>query len=179
MANTENKAAKSKSTAKTSANARDSKRRELKNKVDAAQKRNAERSIGDYARDAGESATSFVKQHPITTVVGGLALGVLIASVVPGPGRRLRKKASARSAALAGVVADLALTYGAQLLDSAEKAADTGGRKLSALGGAIGDSARSAGRGASSAADNAGDTARDLGKAAVRTLRDLRSRMTH
>ncbi|MFA9201764.1 MAG: hypothetical protein ACEQR8_11400 [Cypionkella sp.] len=176
MATTSKAASKPKTSAKTTGKSADAKRTELKEKVDAAQQRNEERSLGDYARNAGESATSFVKEHPITTVVGGLALGVLIASIVPGPGRRLRKKATARSAVLAGALADLAVTYGSQVLDSAEKAAGTGTRKLSDLGSAIGDSARSAGRGASTAAESAGDTARDIGRAAVRTLRELRGR---
>ena len=81
------------------------KRAELKSKVDAAQKRNQEReqqrTLGDYARDARDEATSFIKEHPITTIAGGIAVGVLVASVVPGPGRRLRKKATRRGAVLA------------------------------------------------------------------------------
>lgn len=155
------------------------KRSELKSKVEAAQKRNADRSLGDYARDAGNSATSFVKEHPITTLVGGLAVGALIASFIPGPGKRLRKQATARSAVLAGALGELALTYGTQFLQGAEKAANTGRDKLGGVGEVIGESARSAANGASTAAETAGDSARDLGKAAVRTLKDLRSRMTH
>jgi ElaB/YqjD/DUF883 family membrane-anchored ribosome-binding protein len=160
----------------------DAKRTELKSKVAAAQKRNTsrskEQSLGDYARDAGSSATSFVKEHPITTVVGGLALGVLIASFLPG-GRKVRKQASAKSAALAAALSELALTYGGQLLEGAGKAASTGREKLGDLGEVLGDGARSAGRTTSEAAGTAGDSARDFGKAAVRTLRDLRSRMAH
>lgn len=174
--NSQKPAAKPKSAARTGAKSGDAKRSELKDKVEAAQRRNEHRSLGEYARDAGQSATSFVKEHPITTVVGGLALGVLIASLVPGPGRKLRKKATAKSALLAGALADLAVTYGTQALEGAEKAASASGRKLGDLGGAIGDGARTAGRGASAAAESAGDTARDIGKAALQTLRDLRSR---
>ena len=176
-------AANEKRTAKPKAKAGDARRTELKSKVDAAQKRNTARSkdqsLGDYARDAGSSATSFVKEHPITTMIGGLAVGVLIASIVPGPGRRLRKKATARSAVLAGAITDLALTYGTQLLEGAEKAANASGQRLGELGGTIGDSARTARRGASAAAESAEGSARDIGKAAVRTLRDFRSRMSH
>lgn len=179
MATSEKPAAKPKTAAQAPSKSSDAKRSELKGKVAAAQKRNQNRTLGDYARDAGSTATSFVKEHPITTVVGGVALGVLVASILPGPGRRLRKKASAKSAMLAGALADLALTYGTQMLEGAEKAANASGRKLGDLGGAIGDGARSAGRGASFAAESAGDTAREFGKAAVRTLRDLRARVTH
>jgi ElaB/YqjD/DUF883 family membrane-anchored ribosome-binding protein len=158
----------------------DAKRTELKGKVDAAQKRNQqreeERSLGEYARDAGSSATSFVKEHPITTIIGGLAVGVLIASIVPGPGRKLRKKASKRSAVLAAALADVALTYGTTVLEGAGKAARAGQDRLGDLGDTIGTGARSAGREANTLAGNAGDTARDVGKAALRTLRNLRSK---
>ena len=70
------------------------KRAAIKKKVAEGEQRNAERSLGDYARDARDEATSFVKAHPIATVAGGLALGVLVASMVPGPGKRLRHRAS-------------------------------------------------------------------------------------
>ena len=156
------------------------KRDELKGKVAAAQKRNEERSMGDYARDARDNATSFVKQHPITTVVGGLALGALIASFLPG-GRKVRKKASAKSAMLATAIADLALTYGSQFFDSASKVAREGQDRLGDIGDSIGDGARSlsrsAGTLASNASDSAGSTAREAGRSATRTIRDLRSRI--
>jgi len=178
MATTEKRTAKPKAQAKSG----DTKRTELRGKVDAAQKRNSarskEQSFGDYARDAGSSATSFVKEHPITTVVGGLALGVLVASFLPG-GRKVRKQASAKSAALAAALSELALTYGSQFLEGAGKAASAGRDRLGDLGEAIGDGARSAGRSTGEAAGQAGESARDFGKAAVRTLRDLRSRMAH
>jgi hypothetical protein len=134
------------------------KRTDLKNKIAAAEQRNADRSFGDYARGARDGATSFVKEHPIATLAGGLALGAIVASLLPGPGRRMRKKASARGALVAGTIADLALTYGAQFLDGAGKAAKAGQERASDLGETLGDSARSASRGAG------------------RTISDLRSR---
>lgn len=156
------------------------KRTELKGKVAAGQKRNKERSMGDYARDAADGATSFVKQHPIATVVGGLALGAIVASFLPG-GRKVRKQASAKSAVIATALADLALTYGTQFLDSAGKATKAGQDRLGDLGETLGDSARSIGRSASETAGNARDGASslgsELGKVATRTIRDLRSRI--
>ena len=158
------------------------KRTELKDKVDAAQKRNRareEKSFGDYARDAGSGATSFVKEHPITTLAGAAALGILIASVVPGPGRRLRKQATKRGAVLAGVLADLAMTYGSQALEGAGKAARTGQDKLGDLGEVLGDSARSLRQTGGEAADEAATLGREAGKRALRTFRDLRSRVAN
>ena len=152
------------------------KRTQLKNKIDAAEKRNKQRdeqrSFGDYARDARDGATSFVKEHPITTIAGALALGVVVASIVPGPGRRLRKQATRRGAVLAGVLADLAMTYGSQALEGAGKAASAGQDRLGDLGGTLADGARSLRR-------EAGGLADDAGKRASRTFRDLRSRMAH
>lgn len=158
------------------------KRAELKNKVDAAQKRNKareERSFSDYARDAGSGATSFVKEHPITTLAGAAALGILIASIVPGPGRRLRKQATKRGAVLASALADLAITYGSQAFEGAGNAARAGQDKLGDLGEALSDGARSLRRGAGNAADEAGSVTSEVGRRAARTLRDLRSRMAN
>lgn len=150
----------------------DAKRSELKSKVSAAQRRNAQRSLGDYAREARDGAASFAKEHPITTVAGALALGALIASIVPGPGRRLRKQATARGAVLSGLLTDLALTYGAQLAERAGKAARASQDRLGDLGESIGDGVRNL-RGESR------EVADDLGSRAVRTLRDLRARMAN
>lgn len=163
------------------------KRAELKSKVDAAEKRNKARqepkSFGDYARDARDDATSFVKAHPITTLVGGVALGVLVASFVPGPGRRLRKQATRRGAVLAGVLGDLALTYGSQALDGAGKATRNGKSRLGDLGEtlseALADGARNLRREAGDVSESAESFSRDAGKRATRTLRNLRSRMSN
>lgn len=163
------------------------KRAELKSKVDAAEKRNKDRqeqkSFGEYARGARDEATSFVKEHPITTLVGGVALGVLVASLVPGAGRRLRKQATRRGAVLAGVLGDLALTYGSQALDGAGKVTRSGKSRLGELGEtlteALADGARNLRREAGEASDSAGSLTRDAGNRATRTLRDLRSRMSN
>lgn len=167
--------------------ATDKKRADLKSKVDAAEKRNAARqdqkTLADFARDARHDATSFVKEHPITTLAGGIALGVLVAALVPGPGRRLRKQATRRGAVLAGVLADLAVNYGSQALDGAGKTARSGKSRLSDLGEtlseALSDGASSLRREAGDASDTAGSLTRSAGKRAAKTLRDLRSRMSN
>lgn len=163
------------------------KRTELKSKIDAAQKRNTEReqdrSFSDYAREARDGASSFVKEHPITTLAGGVAIGVLIAAIVPGPGRRLRKQATRRGAVLAGMLADLAVAYGSQALDGAGNAARSGKSRLGDLGDtlsdALADGARSLRREAGDASDAAESATREAGKRATRTLRNLRSRMAN
>lgn len=152
----------------------DAKREELKSKIEAAEQRNADRSFTDYAKDAADGASSFVKEHPLTTLAGGLALGVLIAAIVPGPGRRLRKKATARSAVLAGALADLALAYGAKALEGAEDVAKAGQERIGDLGEAIGDTARDLTRSATESASRAIDGA---SKTANRAIGSARTRL--
>lgn len=161
----------------------DDKRREMRGKIEAGERRNAERGVADYAREARDSATAFVKEHPFATVAGGLAIGAIIAAMIPGPGRRLRKKATARGSALAAMIAELGIAYGAGLLDNLGEAARSGQDKLVDLGDSLGDTAHDVRREAGSLAGSAGDTARKLtreaGEKAGRSIRDLRARMSH
>ncbi len=159
------------------------KREELKNRIDAGQQRHANRTVGDYAREARDNATAFVKQHPVATVVGGVAVGMIVASMVPGPGRRMRKKATKRGSALAAMIAELGATYGATLVDHLGSAARSGSDRLEDFGDAIGDGARDIQRGAAARTGAASETARrltrDVGKKTGRRMRDLRSRFSH
>jgi len=161
----------------------DQKRKKLRGKIEAGERRNAERSLGDYAREARDGAASFVKQHPFATVAGGLALGAIVASLVPGPGKRLRKKATAKGSALAAMLTELGMAYGASMLDGLSDAARAGQDKLEDLGDSVGDSARSlrreAGHLAGSTSDSARSLAREAGKKTGRSIRDLRARMSH
>ena len=159
------------------------KREELKNRIEAGQQRHANRTVGDYAREARDNATAFVKEHPVATVVGGVAIGVIVASMVPGPGRRMRKKATKRGSALAAMVAELGLAYGTSMIDNLTRAARTGGDRLEDLGDALGDGARDlrrqAGLQGSVASDTARRLTRDVGKKTGRKVRDLRARMAN
>ena len=155
------------------------KRETLREKIEAGERRNAERSLGDYAREARDGATSFVKAHPIATVAGGLALGVIVASLVPGPGRRLSCASAAKGSALAAMLTELGIAYGTGLLDNLGDAARDGQDKLEDLGHSVGDTARSLRREADDASESAESFGRDAGKRATRTLRNLRSRMSN
>jgi hypothetical protein len=108
-----------------------------------------------------------------------LALGVLAASFIPGPGRRLRKQATKRGTIFAGVLAELAATYGSQFLEGAGKAARAGQDRLSDLGDTLGDSTRDLRSSAGNLAGDAGSSARDAGDRALRTFRNLRSRIAN
>ncbi|RXZ66209.1 hypothetical protein [Pelagerythrobacter rhizovicinus] len=159
------------------------KREELKNRIEAGQQRHANRTVSDYAREARDNATAFVKEHPVATVVGGVAIGVIVASLVPGPGRRMRKKATRRGSALAAMATEIGLAYGASLIDSLGNAARASGDRLEDLGDAIGDGARDlrrqAGFQGSAAGEGARRLTREAGKKTSRKVRDLRARMAH
>lgn len=159
------------------------KRKNLREKIEASERRNEERTAADYAIEARDRATAFVKEHPIATLAGGVALGVLVASLVPGPGRRMRKKATAKGSALAAMLTELGIAYGTSLLDNIGDAARSGQDRLEDLGDSMGDTARSLRREAGHLIGDAGDSARALsreaGKKAGRSIRDLRARMSH
>ena len=164
----------------------DEKREELREKIAAGEARHAERSLGDYARDARDNATGFVREHPIAAVGAALAVGVVLAAIIPGPGRRLTqrvgKQVSTRASTLAAIAAELGLAYGTSLMNFAGNAAQTGQDKLEDFGDAIGDSARTVRREAShrtaKVSDGAASIKRDVSKKAGRAVRGLRSRIS-
>ncbi|MGB3379772.1 MAG: hypothetical protein WBH10_00435 [Allopontixanthobacter sediminis] len=161
-------------------------RKELREKIGASEARLEERSLGDYAREARDTATGFVREHPIATVGAALALGVVLAAIIPGPGRRLTKRVgyqvSDRATALAAIAAEMGIAYGSSLMGAASSAARTGQDKLEDLGDSLGDSARNVRREASHRAAKASDSAaslkRNVGRKAGRAARDIRARIS-
>lgn len=154
------------------------KREQLRQKIAAGEKRNADRSLADRARDAADSATEFVKANPIKSVAG-VALVALLIGAMTRPGRRLGRK----TGAMAAVATDAAIAYGLSLLDAAGDAARAGQDKLEDFGDSVGTTARGLRRKASYQADATSDAARTAarrtGRKAGRSIRDLRARLTH
>lgn len=152
----------------------DAKRDELRAKIEAGEQRQAERTIGDYARDATETTTNFVKDHPVAAIAGVAALGLLIGAMTK-PGRRAGRAAGRRASAIAGYAGELGAAYASGLADAAGRVARSGGDTLEDVNDTLSRSARSAQR---SAAHRAGDTADSMRylsrKAARNTGRSLR-----
>lgn len=146
----------------------DEKREELRDKIEAAEARQAERSLADQAREARDNAVGFVREHPLGTVSAALAFGILVAAIVPGPGRRLRKrvgtKVSNRAAPLAAMVAEMGLAYASSVGDFAANAVRTGQNALEDVGDSIGQTTRNVGRGLSHHADRVTDNATSVGR---------------
>ena len=155
------------------------KRQELKAKIEAAEQRNENRTFGDQMRDTTDTATQFVKEHPLATVAGVAVLGLAIGAMTR-PGRRAGAKAGRRTSAFASRAADLGMLYAGNLFDTVEDAALAGKDRIEDFGDAAGDNARSLRRRASysggNAAASARELARDAGKTAGRSKRNLKLR---
>ena len=159
----------------------DAKRKTLKQKVAAGQARNQARTentttiidrAGEAAIEAKDKFTAFAKEHPIATIAGGLAIGVLVSGLFKrSPTRKVATKAASRAAGLAAIGAELALTYAQQAMSAASEAGRTGADKLDDLG----DSARDIGRDAASRAGEFGESARlaarNTGRRVARAIR--------
>jgi len=158
----------------------EAKRKTVKKKVQAGQARNQDRGRTTIVDRAGESAieakdrfAAFAKEHPIATVAGGLAVGILIAGLFKGP-RRAAVQGGSKAAALAAIGAELALNYAQQAMEVATEAGKAGAQRLDGFG----DTARSAGREAAERAGSAGDAAVAVTREAGRRLgKAIRSRI--
>lgn len=149
----------------------ETKRQQIKSKVAAGEKRNAQRGADDgrttIVDRAGERAietkdrfVEFAKDHPVATIAGGVALGILVSGLFRGsPTRKMGKKAGE----LASVGAELAMAYAAQALAAAEPARKDAAEKL----GELGDAALKYGKTGSDAAQ---DVARSAGKRIARAI---------
>jgi uncharacterized membrane protein YebE (DUF533 family) len=161
----------------------DAKRTQLKKKIEAGEARNKARGqptfvdkAGGKAIEAKDKFTAFAKEHPIATVAGGLALGVLISSLFKrSPTRKLGGKAAGKAAGLAAIGAEAALAYARQAMASAGEAGRAGADKLDEFGDSLSHSARTvrrdAGQRASELSDGARFIARSAGKRLERAVR--------
>ena len=141
----------------------DPKRAEIKARIAAAQAREAERGERTLAQKAQEGAvdakdrlTEFAKEHPVATVAGGLALGIVIASMFKGP-RRAAVQTGTKAASIAA------------LRDAGDAGRD-GLRKLDDMGDAVGDTARTLRREAAYRAGHATDAARSVSRETGKTI---------
>lgn len=141
------------------------KRQEIKEKVAKGIARNQDRGrttivdrAGERAIEAKDRFIEFAKEHPIATVAGGVALGVLVSGLFRGsPTRKAAKRAGSRAAGLAAIGAELALGYAQQALAAADDARKAGADKLGDLGETVADRARDGGSAAHKIARSAGE----------------------
>jgi hypothetical protein len=121
--------------------------------------------------DKATSLTDQIKAHPGIAIASGLALGVVVAALLPrGSVRRLAKGAVA--AATVGTEAGLELAR--QAREKAEAAASEAVVTLHAAEDSAGEGLRRLRRGAAKAAGTTRNTGLDLAHAAIRLLGALR-----
>lgn len=97
----------------------------LRARIEAAERRNAERNLADQAREAAAAATDYARAHPLAVVGGALALGLVI-GLATRPGR----KVAARAAGAVGAAASGAASSASS---GVKDIAARGGSKLGAL----------------------------------------------
>ena len=161
----------------------EAKRQEIKERVTAAQARNNARSeptltqrASEKAVEAKDSFSAFAKEHPVATVAGGIAIGVLLSAMFKNsPTRKAGRYAGERASGLAVLGTELAASFAEQLMEASTDARQAGADKLEDLGDALGDTARKVKREAnyraSGASDTARSTARNVGKTLARSFR--------
>ena len=146
----------------------DGKRDSLRARIEAAERRNAERSLADDARKAAAAAVDYTRANPLTVIGGALAAGLVI-GLLTRPGRRaaLRVVSSAggavsgaASSAGAGVkglaarggsriglmLGEAAVAYAMTLIDDALDAARRGQDRAEELTDSAGTQARNLAR---------------------------------
>jgi hypothetical protein len=148
----------------------EAKRNQIRKKVAAAESRNQARAeapsltqrAGDKALEAKDKFTAFAREHPIATVVGGVAVGILVSSLFRGsPTRKAGRTLGRKAAGLAALVAELAVAYAQSAMEAASVAREAGAERL---GGWSEDAA--------DYVASARDTVRETGKSIAEALRD-------
>ena len=158
----------------------DAKRQSLKEKVAAAESRNEDRArtffdqAGETAIEAKDKFTAFAKEHPVMTVAGGVALGIVVAGMFSGP-RRAAAKGGTRIANLATMGAELALAYAVKALEAAEEGGKEGLDWIEETGRSVGKGARELG---SEAADHASDAREKVIKGGKSVRKAIRARLS-
>lgn len=117
------------------------KRDEMRAKIAASERRNAERTVVDQAKETAGAASTYVKENPMTVLGGAIAVGLVI-GLMTKPGRAAASKAAKGTASAVGgaasgaargvgnaakkqgsrfgtLLADAMAAYGMKLIDNA------------------------------------------------------------
>jgi len=181
------------------------KRDELRAKIEASERRIAERTVADQAKDAAGAATTYVKQNPLTVLGGAIALGLVVGALTQ-PGRRAARNAAtgaagavsgaasgaaksvgnaakARGSAFGTLLADALVAYGIKLIDDALETSRTGRDRLEDIGDSASAKSRELKRDAEyvagSTADKTRTIARRTRRSAERAVREIKDRVSN
>lgn len=171
----------------------------LRARIEAAERRNAERTIGDQAREAASAAVDYTRAHPLTVIGGALAAGLII-GLLTRPGRQVASRAfhgtadkisgaassarsrvddltSRRGSRFGKTIGETAVGYVMTMMDEVLETARATQDRAADLGDAAGSKARKLSAEASDAAGSAATSTRALARktadAAASAARDL------
>lgn len=152
----------------------------LRARIEAAERRNAERTLADQAREAASSAADYTRANPLTVIGGALATGLVI-GLLTRPGRRAAGRAfdsasdaissagssaknlvARRRSGFGQSISDALVAYGMAMIDEILDAARAGQDRASDLGHAAGAQGRKLSASASETADSAVTSTRAL-----------------
>ncbi|MGY6551800.1 MAG: hypothetical protein ACXIT4_07875 [Erythrobacter sp.] len=167
----------------------EAKRDALRARIEANERRIAERTLADDARDAAKAAADYTRANPGKVVAGALAVGIVV-GLMTAPGRRLVANAAssvtgkkAKPAAETGgrfgaLFANAFVAQGLKLLDDVLEEANTGKEHLDELADKFADkvttSAEKLGR---EAVDNSREMARRTRERAESAAREIAERV--
>lgn len=181
------------------------KRDQLRAKIEASERRIAERTVADQAKEAAEAATAYVKKNPLKVLGGAILIGITIGAMT-GPGRRAARSAATgaanavsgvtsgaaktvgsaarkRGTAIGALFADAVVAYGAKLIDDALDTARAGQDKMEDISDSATARARKARREADyfvgSAADKGRAVTRKTRRSAERAVRGIKDRVAN
>lgn len=183
-------------------------RDELRAKIEARERRIAERTLADDARDAANAATQYMKENPLQVVGGAIAVGLVIGlmtssgrkamgnavgnaasgtasavgSAASGAAKTVETAAKKQSSRFGTLVADALVAYGIKLIDDALDGARAGKEAAEDFGDAATTKARTVKRDAEYVAGTAADKTRAVGqrtrRRATRAVRNLADRVS-
>lgn len=181
------------------------KRDALRAKIEASERRIAERTVADQAKEAAGAATAYVKENPLTVLGGAIAIGLVIGAMTS-PGRRVARSAATgaanavsgaasgtvksvgtaakkRGTAFGTLLADAIVAYGIKLIDDALDTARAGKDTLEDISDSTTAKAREVRREADYFAGNMVDKSRNVTRRtrrrAERAVRDIKDRVTN
>ncbi len=179
------------------------KRDELRVKIEASERRIAERTLAEQAQEAAKAATDYTRANPLKVIGGAVVVGIAI-GLLTSPGRRVATTAASSAANAVGdaatgaaktvsngagkivrsranalwtLAADALVSYAIKLIDEALDGTRAGQDALEDIGDSASAKARSlrrdAGYVAGSAIDRAQAATRKTRRRAERVVRDL------
>jgi hypothetical protein len=116
-------------------------------------------SLPSRLRDDPQAAVSdFVRDHPLLVIAGGVAVGMIVSSLLP---KGAARKIAGRAVSLAEIAGAASVALGKDAWDKAETAGSVIGKRGGELAGIAGERASELGKAGASKASAAGSVAAD------------------